>query len=167
MSSQGNERITADFITTSHRISGQVRTGVKPLSDLLNDRSQSYLLAYNVYVSRLDEAGELGTRARLAYLSKDNLSFVVVSAREARAPDQSRFAVVEYDTLVTLPGFEVRGRFAGPHRIDLRTFSPTTLDSFLVLADATARVTGVSDLSFYGEVILVNRAQMDSLCLIE
>jgi hypothetical protein len=92
---------------------------------------------------------------------------VVVPAREARTPDSSRFAAVEYDTLVTLAGFEVRGRFLGPHRIDLRTFSPATLDSFLVLAEAAASVTDVPELAFQGEVILVNRARMQSLCLLE
>jgi hypothetical protein len=167
MSSQSDSLTTADFLTASHRISGQVQTGVKPLSDLLNDRSQSYLMAYNVYASRLNQAGELGTHAPVAYLSKENLSLVVVPAREARAPDRSRFAAMEYDALVTLAGFEVRGKFVGPHRIDLRTFSPTTLDTFLLLGDATAEVIGVPDLSFRGEAILVNRARMQSLCLIE
>ena len=43
----------ADFFTTTHRISGQVNTGPKPLSDMLNDRSLSFVMAVNVYVSRL------------------------------------------------------------------------------------------------------------------
>jgi hypothetical protein len=167
MSSQSDSLTTADFLTTSHRISGQVQTGVKPLSDVLNDRSQSYVVAYNVYASRLDQAGELGTHAPIAYLSKENLSLVVVPAREARTPDRSHFMAMEYDALVTLSGFEVRGKFVGPHRIDLRTFSPATLDSFLLLGEATADVIGVPDLSFQGEAILINRARMQSLCLIE
>lgn len=167
MSSQGDGLTTADFVTRSHRISGQVQTGLKPLSDVLNDRSESYLLAYNVDVWRLGQAGEATTHAPVAYLTKDNLSLVVVPIREARMPDSSRFAAVEYDTLVTLAGFEVRGKFLGPHRIDLRTFSPATLESFLLLSEAAANVIGVPDLSFRGEVILVNRARMHSLCLIE
>lgn len=167
MSSQSDSLTTADFLTSSHRISGQIQTGVKPLSDILNDHSQSYVMVYNVYVSRLDQAGELGVHAPVAYLSKENLSLVVVLAREARAPDRTRFAAIEYDALVTLAGFEVRGKFIGPHRIDLRTFSPATLETFLLLAEATADVIGVPDLSFRGEVILVNRARMNSLCLIE
>ena len=167
MSSQGNGLTTADFITSTHRISGQVQTGLKPLSDILNDHSQSYLLAYKVYVSRLNRAGEIAVHAPLAYLSKENLSLVVVPAREVRAPDLSRYTAVEYDALVTLSGFEVRGRFAGPHRLDIRTFSPANLESFLVLAEATASVTAVADLTFQGEAILVNRARMQSLCLIE
>ncbi|MEJ2210772.1 MAG: hypothetical protein P8129_17270 [Anaerolineae bacterium] len=167
MSSQADGLTTADFVTTSHRISGQVQTGVKPLSDFLNDHSQSYLMAYNVYVSRLDRAGEVGTHAPMAYLSKDNLSFVVVPAREARAPDRNRYAAVEYEVLVTMAGFEVRGKFVGPHRIDLRTFSPATLESFLLLSEATADVMSVADLSFQGDAILVNRSRLQSLCLIE
>lgn len=167
MSSQGDGLTKADFVTRSHRISGQVQTGLKPLSDVLNDRSESYLLAYNVDVWRLGQAGEATVHVPVAYLAKDNLSLVVVPVREARMPDSSRFAAVEYDTLVTLAGFEVRGKFLGPHRIDLRTFSPATLDSFLVLAEATATVTDVPELAFQGEVILVNRARMQGLCLLE
>jgi len=167
MSSQTDNLTTADFLTTTHRISGQVQTGVKPLSDILNDHSQSYLMAYNVFASRLDQAGELGAHAPMAYLSKDNLSLVVVPAREARMPDRSRYMAMEYEALVTISGFEVRGKFVGPQRIDLRTFSPTTLDNFVLFSAATADVIGVPDLSFRGEAILVNRARMQSLCLLE
>jgi len=167
MSSKADALTTADFITTTHRISGQVQTGPKPLSDVLNDRSLSYMLAFNVYVSRLDRAGELGQHSPTAYLSKENLSLVVVPLREVRTPDRSRFAAVQYKALITLNGFEVRGLFVGPQRIDLRLFSPAMLETFVVLTDATAQVIGQPDLSFQGEAILVNRGRMQSLSLSE
>jgi len=158
---------SADFLTATHRISGQIATGVKPLSDVLNDRSQSYLLTYNVYVSRLDDAGTIMTHAPVAYISKDNLTLVVALAREARSPDRGRFSAHEYQALVTIDGFEVEGKFVGPHRLDLRAFSPANLDSFLVLTDAVARTMAVPDIGFSGEVILVNRSRLESLCLNE
>jgi hypothetical protein len=167
MSNQPDTLTTADFITTTHRISGQVQTGPKPLSDLLNDKSQSFLLTYNVYVSRLERAGEIGAHAPVAYLSKENLNLVIVPAREARTSDLGRFAAQDYDALVTLAGFEVTGKFSGPHRFDLRNFSPAALDSFLLLTEATARVVGTPGLVFNSEAILINRSRLQSLCLRE
>lgn len=164
---QFGNTIHVDFFTTTHRISGEVQTGPKPLSDLLNDGTQSHLLLSNVYVSRLDSAAEIGAHASVAYLSKENLSFVIVSARETRAPDRGRFTVHEYEALVTLPGWEMRGRFIGPHRLDLSSFSPATLDHFFVLAEATAWPTDVPSETFSGEAILINRARLESLCLSE
>jgi hypothetical protein len=164
---QFGDLIQADFFTTTHRISGGVQTGPKPLSDLLNDRTQSYLLLFSVSVSRLDQAIELGTHAPVAYLSKDNLNFVIVPSRETRAPDGSRFTAHEYQALVTLPGCEIRGKFVGPHRLDLKSFSPAILQAFVVLTEASARLTGVPEATFGGEAILVSRARLESLCLVE
>jgi hypothetical protein len=156
-----------DFFTITHRITGEVQTGPKPFCDLLNDRSQSYLLAHDVYISRLSEPAEIGDHAPLAYLSKDNLAFVIVPLREVRAPDISRFAVQEYNALAILPGFEVRGKFFGLPRIGMRDFSPTTLDSFVVLREATAQMLTMSKVTFSGDAILVNRVRMESFCLTE
>ncbi len=164
---QADSLTTADFITMTHRISGQVQTGNKPLSDLLNDRSQSYLLVFNLYVSRLDRPGEIGSHAPVAYLSKERISFVIVPAREVRLPDSGRFTSQNYEVLAILPGFEIRGRFAGPPRFDLRTFSPAILDQFIIIMDATAQIIALPDVTFQGEAILVNRAQMESFCLNE
>jgi hypothetical protein len=157
----------ADFFTGTHRISAQVQTGTKPLSDLLNDRSQSYLLAHSVYLSRLSAPGEIGAYAPVGYLSKDNLCFVIVPAREVRLPEASRFTSQEYGALATLPGFEVRGTFPGPARFDLRGFSPASLEPFVALLEATVQIVALPDVIFNGEAVLVNRAHLEAFCLSE
>ena len=151
--SQVSDMTSADFITATHRISGQIATGVKPLSDVLNDRSQSYLLAYNVYLSRLDDAGTIMAHAPAAYISKDNLTLVVVPSREARSSERGRYGAHEYKALVTIDGFEVEGTFIGPARLDMRAFSPATLDSFVVLTQAMARPLAIAELHFSGEAV--------------
>ena len=166
-SSSAADLTAADFFTTIHRISGQVQTGPKPLSDLLNDRSQSYLLVFNVYVSRLGEAGAISIHSPVAYLSKENLNFVIVPARETRAPDRSRFTIQEYDALAIVPGFELQGRFAGPHRVDLRSYSPASLDQFFVLVEASAQSAQFPAVAFRGEAILINRDRLEGFCLNE
>ena len=157
----------ADFFTDTHRISGQVQTGAKPLSDLLNDRSLSYVMASNVYVSRLQQPGEIGAHVPLAYLSKENLSFVIALGREVRLPDRGRMTAQEYKALVTLPGFEIRGKLLGPRRMDMQVFSPAGLDAFIVLTDATALFVSLPEVAFNGDAILVNRARLESLGLSE
>lgn len=154
-----------DFFTTSHRISGGIQTGVTPLSDQLNDRSQSHVMVSNVYVSRLNTPGDIGAHTPVAYLLKENLTFVIAPAREVRISEGGRSTAQEYPALVTVPGFEVRGRFFGPGRIHLRSFSPATLEAFVVLLEATAQSTTLPDTVFSGEVILINRARLESLCL--
>ncbi len=162
-----DDLVKAEFFTTTHRITAAVETGPKPLSDLLNDRTQSYLLVSQVYISRLTEPGKIDAHAPVAFLSKENLNVVIVPAREARPPDPGRFAAQAYETLVTLPGFEVRGKFVGPRRIDLRSFSPATLDAFVTLTGATARLATAPEEIFSGDAILVNRAHLESICLLE
>jgi len=159
--------IQAEFFTSTHRFSGRVHTGNKPLGDLLNDHSQSYLLVFDAYISRLSQPGEIGAYAPTAFLTKDNLSFVIVSARQARAPEQGRYASQEYKALITLPGVEVEGKFTGPYRFDIRTFTPATLDTYQVLFEAEARLVSLPDVTFGGEAILVNRTRAESFCLSE
>jgi hypothetical protein len=166
---QSDARTQAEFFTSTHRLTGKVETGPKPLSDLLNDQINSYLLLFDVYVSRLDDPAVIGAHAATAYLAKQNISFVIVPLREIRTSERSRFATKEQEVLITLPGFEVWGRFSGPLRSDLRTFAPSALESFVVLTQATARLTGagMEKEGFWGEAILVNRAQLQSFCLME
>jgi hypothetical protein len=157
----------ADFFTTTHRISGQVNTGPKPLSDMLNDRSLSYIMAVNVYVSRLVEPGEIVAHMPVAYLSKENLSFVIVAAREARQAERTRFSAQEYKVLVTLPAYEITGKFLGPLRVDMQVFSPASLDPFLLVTEATAQIVALPEVSFCGEAILVNGARLENFGLSE
>jgi hypothetical protein len=166
MSSRQSEGLpTFDFFTSTHRIEAQVQTGTRLISDLLNDQSQSFLLVFNVRLSRLEKEARLEAIASAAYLSKENLGFVIAPSREVRRPERGRYAAYEREVLVTLPGFELEGRFLGPHQSDLWTFSPATLDPFFVLTSATARIAAVPDATLGGDSILVNRDRVESIFL--
>jgi hypothetical protein len=156
---------TFDFFTSTHRIEAQVQTGTRLVSAILNDQSQSFLLVFNARLSRLEKEARLEAIASAAYLSKENLGFVIAPSREVRRPERGRYAAYEREVLVTLPGFELTGRFLGPQSSDLWTFSPATLDPFFVLTAATARIAAVPDASLDGDTILVNRDRMESILL--
>jgi len=91
--------------------------------------------------------------------------FVVPPSREVRKPERGRYASYEREVLVTLPGFELGGRFLGPQRADLWTYSPATLDPFFVLTAATVRIAAVPDFTLGADAILVNRDRLESICL--
>jgi hypothetical protein len=156
---------TFDFYTSTHRIEAQVQTGSRPISDLMNNQSQSFLLVFNVRLSRLEKEARLEAIASAAYLSKENLGFVIAPSREVRRPERGRYAAYEREVLVTLPGFELTGRFLGPQSSDLWTFSPATLDPFFVLTAARARIAAAPDAKLDGDTILVNRDLVESIFL--
>ena len=167
MSSRQSEGLTTfDFFTSTHRIEAQVQTGTRMISDLMNDQSQSFLLVFNVRLSRLEKDARLEAIASAAYLSKETLGFVIAPSREVRKAERGRYTAYEREVLVTLPGFELEGRFLGPHRSDLWTFSPATLDPFFVLTAARARVASVPGVTLGGgDTILVNRDRVESIFL--
>ena len=156
---------TFDFFTSTHQIEAQVQTGSRLITDLLNDQSQSFLLVFNVRLSRLEKEARLEAIASAAYLSKENLGFVIAPSREVRKPERSRYTAYEREILVTLPGFELEGRFLGPQRSDFWTYSPATLDPFFVLTAATARIAAAPDANLVGDTILVNRDRVESIFL--
>lgn len=164
-SKQADGLTTVTFFTSTHRLVAQVQTGSRLLSDLLNDRSQSFLLVFNMRLSHLGKEAKLEAIASAAYLSKENLSFVIAPSREVRKPERGRYSAIEREVLVTLPGFELEGRFLGPQRSDLWTFSPATLDPFFVLTAGTARIAAVPDSALGADAILVNRDRVESICL--
>ena len=93
MSSRQAEGLTTfDFFTTTHQIEAQVQTGSRMLSDLMNDQSQSFLLVFNVRLSRLEKDAKLEAIASAAYLSKENLGFVIAPSRAVRMPARGRYA---------------------------------------------------------------------------
>ena len=156
---------TVEFFTTTHRIVAQVQTGSRLVSDLMNDRSQSFLLVFNVRLSLLEKDARLEAIASAAYLSKENVGFLIAPSKEIRKPERGRYTAYEREVLVTVPGFELQGRFLGPQRSDLWTFSPATLDPYFVLTAATARIAGEPDVTMGGDAILVNRDRLESICL--
>jgi len=164
-SRQSDSLTTVTFYTSTHRIVAQVQTGSRLLSDLMNDRSQSFLLVFNVRLSHLEKEAQLEAIASAAYLSKENVCFAVPPPREVRKPERGRYASYEREVLVTLPGFELGGRFLGPQRADLWTYSPATLDPFFVLTAATVRIAAAPGFTLKADAILVNRDRLESICL--
>jgi hypothetical protein len=158
-----------DFFTRGYRISGYLDIHVHTLSDLLNDRLRSYLALADVYISRINNPGEIVATHSRAELSKDRLLFAIAPAEErfvhtGRAT--SYFGKQTHRAWLALPTFEIEGdfQFAG-RTLDLESYLSKGPGTFLPILNGTARATMWSDLTFSGDVFLVNKISIELFCL--
>jgi hypothetical protein len=161
--------LTADFFTHSYRISGQMDTGHKRLSEMLNDELTSYLELRKAFVSRISRPGEIIATHTVSALRKDGILFAVLAAQEQRVTNRatySFFSKRRYDVFLTVPSFEIKGYLEMTGKLDLKTVL-VMKGTFLSLNEGEARASSLAEISFSGEEILVNQSWIGLFCITE
>ena len=74
--------VSVDFFTHSYRISGAVDVRRLPLADQLNDRTISYLMLEDTYVSPISRPGDITASYSIAALRKENITMAVLTKKE-------------------------------------------------------------------------------------
>lgn len=159
--------LSADFFTTTHRISGRISTRHK-LADALNDRTTSFLELRDAYVSRISHPGEISSTYSMSSLVKDNIMFVVIPREEGiitERPTYALFGKQSYDVFLTTPSFEIRGTLEAIGKLDLKALLASGTEQFMTLTKASAVVALFPNITFSGEAILVNKAWIQLLCV--
>ena len=161
--------VAADFFTHSYRISGSVDVRRLPLADQLNDRTTSYLMLQDAYVSPIDRPGEITTSYAMAALRKENISMAVLANKEDGLSKKhsygSYFGMSLKNVFLTVPQFEVRGFLQVVGKFDLHSLMTTGTDRFMPLLDGTTFSTLKPDIQFDGGMILVNKDAVGVMCL--
>jgi hypothetical protein len=161
--------VAADFFTHSYRISGSVDVRRLPLADQLNDRTTSYLMLEDAYVSPIDRPGDITASYEMAALRKGNVTMAVLSNREEGLSKKhsygSYFSMSLKNVFLTLPQFEVRGYLQIVGKFDLHALLATGTDRFMPLLDATTFSTLKPEIQFDGGMILVNKDAVGVMCL--
>ncbi len=160
--------VTADFLIDGYRISGEVRTTINPLADVLNDSLQSHLEIENVYVSPIQEPANITGHYTTGHLRKQNILMAVLHRAEDGLPRRQTFAnPAEGATLpifLTVSGFEVRGQLSSEVTEDLERLLVLTAERFIPIASAVATTIPAPAVTFQGGIILVNREYIGILC---
>ena len=81
--------VAVDFFTHSYRISGTVDVRRISLADQLNDRTSSYLLMEDTYVSPIDRPGDITASYAQAALRKENITMAVLTNKDITEVDRS------------------------------------------------------------------------------
>jgi hypothetical protein len=163
--------VAVDFFTHSYRISGTVDVRRIPLADQLNDRTTSYLMLEDTYVSPLDRPGDITASYAQAALRKENITMAVLTNKEdGLAKKQSYgsyFGTSLKNVFITVPQFEVRGFLQVVGKFDLHALLAIGTDRFMPILDGTTFASLWPDIQFDGGVILVNKDSVGVMCVQE
>jgi hypothetical protein len=161
--------VLADFFTHSYRVSGSVDVRRLPLADQLNDRTTSYLLLEDAYVSPIDRPGDITASYSIAALRKQNINMaVLVSKDDGLSKKQSYgsyFGTSLRNVFITVPQFEVRGFLQTVGKFDLHALLATGTDRFMPLLDGTTFASLKPEIQFDGGMILVNKDAVGVMCV--
>jgi hypothetical protein len=163
--------VTADFFTHSYRVSGSVDVRRLPLADQLNDRTTSYLMMEDAYVSPIDRPGDITASYTIAALRKENVTMAVLSHKEDGLAKKhtygSYFGTSLRNVFITVPQFEVRGFLQTVGKFDLHALLATGTDRFMPLVDGTTFASLRPEIQFDGGMILVNKDAVGVMCVQE
>jgi len=162
-----DEFVLADFFTHQYRISGKVGTKGQRLTDVLDDELSSTLELRDVEVTRIITPEEVVTSHVSALLEKERIVFVVERMAGTDMTERRFYRHVdttEWDVFLTVPSFELSGRMHVRGTGDLRTMLLTWTRRFIPLTRATAVFTLFPEISFAGDVIIVNKSFVEVVC---
>jgi hypothetical protein len=163
--------VTADFFTHSYRISGSVDVRRLPLADQMNDRTTSYLMLEDAYVSPIDRPGDITASYPIAALRKENITMAVLAHKEdGLAKKQSYgsyFGTSLKTVFITVPQFEIRGFLQVVGKFDLHALLATGTDLFMPVLDGTTFASLKPEIQFDGGMILVNKDTVGVMCMKE
>jgi hypothetical protein len=163
----GYDAETVEFFTHQYRIVGDAQLSGQRLTDVLNDDLKSSLELTDVQVFRLLPPSVVPATRTSALLYKDNILFAIVGGTSAEAAVRGFYKRVdtsEWDVSVTMPSFELGGTLHVRGTGDLKTMLLSWAGQFIPLTRAKAVFALYPDITFSGDVIIVNRAFIEIIC---
>ncbi len=160
-------RVTVDFFTTSYRFSASIIIYKRQLVDVLSDRITNYIDLVDIYVSRINKPGDIVGTYQRGSLVKGEINFVLLSS-ETQAISKERYYTpnrVSLPIFVTVPSFEIYGKFQWMGDLDVKKILTMETQKFLPVLDATASNAFLPEINFQGPTVLVNKAKVEILCL--
>jgi len=154
--------ISADFLTESYRISGDVNLRNQPLVDMLNDVNSHFVRVESVYVSPINDPVVFSAQNPIGQVRKDRILAVVLPREEDGFAKHTIYsnlgsAPIIYSLFVAMPGFELRGGLRMGSSSDIENMLIRSVDPFITIYRATAKLLSHPDIQFNGGSILVNR----------
>jgi len=160
-------RVTADFFTGSYRLSASVMVYKRRLVDVLADKLTDYLELVDIYISRINNPGDIVATYQKGALIKEEINFILLY-NEADATSKERFFVanrINIPIFVTVPSFEINGKFQWMGNIEVKKILAADNQKFLPVIEASAANSIFPQVVFQGPIVLVNKAKVEVLCI--
>jgi hypothetical protein len=159
-------RVTADFFTPSYRFSASVMVYKRRLIDVLTDRMTDYLDLVDIYVSRINNPGDIVATYPKGSLVKEELVFILLPDEIEGTSKERHFGVRDlFSIFITVPSFEIKGQLQwGSNDVDIKKLLAADTQSFLPLLEVNATNSLLPQVVFQGPLALVNKTKIQVLC---
>ena len=155
------------FFTHQYCVTGTVRLGGQRLTDSLNDEFSSSVELWEVEVTRLLTPKKIVASVDSALVEKKGILFAISGAQSGDAAARRLFRHVdttEWGVFLIVPSFELTGKFHVRGTSDLKTMLLRWTGQFIPLTEGKAVFTLLPEVTFTGDVIIVNRAHIEVIC---
>jgi hypothetical protein len=162
--------LSADILTENYRISGEIPLKGQPLVDTLNDKMSSFIKVENIYISPVHDPTVFTAQYPVGNVRKDTIAAIVLAREEDGLARHSIYQVkpdapILFGLFTVLKGFEVRGGLKQASPADIDNMLLQSLDPFLTIFRATAKLTARPEISFSGGAMILNRLFANLYCI--
>jgi hypothetical protein len=159
-------RVNADFFTSSYRFSANVMVYKRRLVDVLGDPITDYLELVDVYISRINNPGDIVATYAKGSLIKQEISFLLLPNEEEGKSKQRFYGSREnLPVFISVPSFELVGEIQwGRQELEIKKIMASDTHKFLSVLNATATNSAQPKVSFQGPLALVNKSKIQIVC---
>jgi hypothetical protein len=154
--------LTADILTDSYRISGEVNLKGQPLLDTLNDKMSNFIRLENLYVSPVDDPTIFKAQLSIGFVRKTNIIAVILAREEDGLARHTMYSMkadapILFSLYASLSSFELRGGFKLSSPVDIENMLMQGIDAFVPVFRAELTLLSDPQIRFTGGAVLLNR----------
>jgi hypothetical protein len=163
--------VNMDIFTDAYRVSGQVAVGGGGIHAELGNPSSDYLELHSAYVSRIHQPGEIVASYTQGAFRKDNINLIVLQDRRDGIPVGAGGVRSVYTrgrpvpVFLTAPSFEIQGELFYEGKPTPNAILVQSIGRFQLIFAAKASASLYPDISYSGDLILVNKERIGIICL--
>jgi hypothetical protein len=157
--------VGVEIFTNDHVIRGLIDTAGERLSDVLNVKNEQFLVLRDVRIVRLLGIGKIPpVTLPKARIEKGSILFALPIEQDLTHKSIYRRASrQEFDIIVLLPNFEIKGTIHLTERMDIRRGLTTRPEDFIPLTEAVATFMFNPQVSTRPSTIVFNKARVTLL----
>jgi hypothetical protein len=166
-----NQLINMDMFTDAYRVTGRVLVGTGGIHAELANPNSDFLEIKDAYISRIHQPGEILSHYKVAAFRKDNINFIVLQDRREGIPMGTQHGRSIFTrgrtltTFLTVPSFEISGEIMHDGKVAPREILVQSVGRFQLVFSAKALASLYPEISYSGDLILVQKNRIGVFCL--
>lgn len=152
--------VSVEIYTSSHRVLGRIVPGTAGLFGFLNVATRSTVEIEGAHLNRLHQPARLVARYPKLWLTKDEISVVLVSSRSELGPvsivRSGYTTMVSHWVHIMMAGFELKGMLETPGKLDFNALLVESERLFLPVYSAWVQAILFPDIHAQATAMLFN-----------